>query len=105
MVVALGPRPRSGTRGEAQTYTSRYISIDKCLYNVVTLGSVRKLLKTSDWYTAREASELLDGEVTEATIKEYCKNGKLDAKKVGPRKRWVVLGASLKKLRQKWGMD
>ena len=66
---------------------------------------MRKSLKSDEWYTAREASSLLNDEVTEATIKEYCKRGELAAKKVGPRKRWMISGAAIQKLRKKWGIQ
>ena len=61
--------------------------------------------KSDGWYTAREAAELLKGEVTEATVKEYCKRGELKAKKVGPRRRWMILGSSIEQLREKWAID
>ena len=57
------------------------------------------------WYTARETVELLDSQVTEATVKEYCNSGKLKGKKIGPRKRWVILGSSIQQLRREWGID
>jgi len=46
---------------------------------------VAKVCKPGDWYTAREVAELLEGEVTEATVKDYCKRGDLKAKKLDPR--------------------
>jgi hypothetical protein len=61
--------------------------------------------KPKNWYTARETAHLLRDEVTEATVKEYCKDGQLKAKKVGPKKRWMVLGSSIRELRRKWGLD
>jgi hypothetical protein len=61
--------------------------------------------KPKDWYTAREAVHLLRDEVTEATVKEYCKRGELKAKRVGPKKRWMILGSSIRELRRKWGLD
>jgi hypothetical protein len=66
---------------------------------------VAKALKPDDWYTAREAADLLGGEVTEATVKEYCKRGDLDAKKVGPKQRWKIRGSSIQAKRREWGMD
>ena len=86
------------------TYTFQNIAIDICLaaqYHRL----VRKPLKSDSWYTAREASSLLNDEVTEATIKEYCKRGELAAKKVGPRKRWMISGVAIQKLRKKWGIQ
>jgi hypothetical protein len=65
---------------------------------------VARECKPGDWYTAREAAELL-GEVTEATVKGYCKRGDLKAKKVGPKKRWMVLGSSIQQLRKNWAID
>ena len=62
-------------------------------------------IKARDWYTARQVADLLDGEVTEATVKKYCKTGKVEAKKVGPHQRWMVRGASILKLRQEWEID
>ena len=64
-----------------------------------------KECKPGDWYTAREVAELLEGEVTEATVKDYCKRGDLKAKKVGPKKRWMVLGSSIQQLRKNWAID
>jgi hypothetical protein len=52
-----------------------------------------------------EAAELLGGEVTEATLKDYCKRGDLKAKKVGPKKRWMILGSAIQQLREKWAID
>ena len=58
------------------------------------------------WYTAREAVEFLNQEVTEATVKEYCKSGKLKkSKRMGPKKRWMILGSSIQQLRREWGID
>jgi hypothetical protein len=64
-----------------------------------------KQVRPTDWYTAREAAFLLGNEVTEATVKEYCKTGKLRAKKVGPRQRWMIQGSSVLELRTKWEID
>jgi hypothetical protein len=91
--------------GHAKTYRSRYISIDKCFIAGVRLCSVATECKPDSWYTAREAAELLGGEVTEATVKDYCKRGDLKAKKVGPKKRWMILGSAIQKLRKKWAID
>jgi hypothetical protein len=66
---------------------------------------VSKPVKSDQWYTAREAASLLNDEVTEATVKEYCKRRKLVAKKVGPRKRWMISGAAIQKLRKNWEID
>jgi hypothetical protein len=66
---------------------------------------VAKLLKQNDWYTAREAAEFLGGEVTEATLKEYCKREEVEAKKVGPKQRWKIRGASIIELRRKWEIN
>jgi hypothetical protein len=57
------------------------------------------------WYTARDTVNLLDGQVTEATVKDYCRRGTLKGKRQGPRKRWVVVGSSILALRRKWGLD
>jgi len=57
------------------------------------------------WYTARDAVDLLAKEVTEATIKEYCKKGTVKSKRVGPKKRWMISGSSIIALRKKWGLD
>ncbi|MBL8227253.1 MAG: hypothetical protein JNL98_02195 [Bryobacterales bacterium] len=64
-----------------------------------------KPLKPNDWYTAREAAEFLAGEVTEATLKEYCKREEVEAKKVGPKQRWKIRGASIIELRRKWEIN
>ena len=67
-----------------------------------------EMLKSADsdrWYTAREAADLLAKEVTEAAIKDYCKKGTVKSKRVGPKKRWMILGSSIIALRKKWGLD
>lgn len=64
-----------------------------------------KPVKMNQWFSAKEAASLLNDEVTEATVKEYCKGRKLAAKKVGPRKRWMISGAAIHKLRKEWGID
>jgi hypothetical protein len=66
---------------------------------------VLKPVKADEWYTAREAASLLNDMVTEATVKEYCKKGKVTAKRMGPKKRWMVSGAAVKKLRKEWGIE
>jgi hypothetical protein len=71
--------------------------------STVSCVIVAKSVGSKDWYTAREASDFLA--VTEATIKEYCKRGELKAKKVGPKKRWMILGSSIEELRRKWKFD
>lgn len=48
---------------------------------------------------------LLSGEVTEATLKEYCKQDKIKCKQKGPKRRWVILGLSIKRLRREWELD
>jgi hypothetical protein len=72
---------------------------------VVNSTLVRTSIKPDGWYSAREAASLLGALVTEATVKEYCKKQRVRAKKIGPRKRWMVSGASLVKLRKEWGID
>ncbi|MCU1303462.1 MAG: hypothetical protein JWQ87_3746 [Candidatus Sulfotelmatobacter sp.] len=74
----------------------------------ITLGTISYMGKGVDmgaWYTARETADLLGNEVTEATVKEYCKNGTLKSKKVGPKKRWMIPGSAIVGLRRKWGLD
>jgi hypothetical protein len=63
-----------------------------------------KSIDPEGWYTARRTADLL-GEVTEATVKEYCKKHELKGKKVGPKKRWMILGSSITALRRKWDLD
>jgi len=45
-----------------------------------------KSIDPETWYTARQTADLLRREVTEATVKEYCKKHKLKCKQVGPKK-------------------
>ena len=61
--------------------------------------------RSQRWYNTRETVDKLKGEVTEATVKEYCKSGKLKCKKMGPKKRWMILGSSIQELLQEWGYD
>jgi hypothetical protein len=69
------------------------------------MGYMSKSIDPKAWYTVRETVTLVDDEVTEATLKEYCKKGKLKCKRVGPRKRWMILGASILMLRRDWKLD
>jgi len=62
-------------------------------------------VRADAWYSAREATALLSGEVTEATVKEYCRTAQVKCKRVGPRKRWMIQGSSIVDLRKKWGLD
>jgi len=64
-----------------------------------------KSIDPETWYTARQTADLLRREVTEATVKEYCKKHKLKCKQVGPKKRWMILGSSIIGLSRKWGLD
>lgn len=43
--------------------------------------------------------------MTEATLKEYCRREEVEAKKVGPKQRWKIRGASLIQLRRKWELN
>jgi excisionase family DNA binding protein len=54
-------------------------------------------------YTPREAADLLG--VTPDTVKAYCRNGKLKARQVGPKKQWMVTGAEIKRLQKEWNID
>jgi len=69
------------------------------------LGSVGKEIDPTMWYSARDTAGLLGNEVTEATVKDYCKKSTLKSKRVGPKRRWMVLGSSIISLRKKWGLD
>ncbi len=58
------------------------------------------------WYTAREATEFL--EVKEPTVTNYCREGeirKYGCKKIGPKKKWHILGKEIARLRDEWGLD
>lgn len=57
----------------------------------------------SKHYSLREASELL--EVTEATVAKYLREGDLEGKKIGPKKKWHALGRSIIKVRKEWGYE
>jgi len=54
-------------------------------------------------YSAKETAVLL--EVTEETVKKYCRTGKLKGKRVGAKMRWHVRGSEIVALREKWGLD
>lgn len=64
-----------------------------------------RTIDPDNWYSARQTAELLGNEVTEATVKGYCKKSTLKCKRMGPKKRWMVLGSSILGLRKKWGLD
>ena len=56
-------------------------------------------------YMTRDAVHFLDGYITELTLKTYCREGRIEAKKIGPRQQWHVPGAELLRLRKEWGLD
>ena len=68
-------------------------------------GSSVDPIEPNRWYTPREAARLLDNEVTEETVKEYCRQSKLRARKKGPRKSWRIQGADIVRLRKEWDID
>jgi prophage antirepressor-like protein len=55
------------------------------------------------WFSAKEAADMLD--VTEETVKKYCRMGALKGKPIGAKKRWHVQGVDIAMLRKKWGLD
>lgn len=57
------------------------------------------------WYSARETVDLLDKEITELTVKEYCRTRKVRSQRKGPRKEWHVLGSEIIRLRKEWNLD
>lgn len=58
---------------------------------------------TTRWYAARDAAVFLD--VTEETVKHYCREKQIAGKQVGPRRKWFVLGSEIERLRRKWSLD
>ena len=87
-------------------YRFIYFSLDYLVSLMILYIGYMVTIDPSRWYNAREVVDLLDAEVTEATIKQYCKRGELPgAKKAGPRKRWMIRGASIIKLKRKWDLD
>jgi hypothetical protein len=57
------------------------------------------------WYPVREAITLLDGYLIEDTLKNYCRAGRVKAKKIGPRRQWHIQGVEVLRLRAEWGLD
>jgi hypothetical protein len=57
------------------------------------------------WYTLRDAVPFLGGMVVEETLKRYCRENRVKAKQVGPRKQWHIFGAEIERLRQEWRLD
>lgn len=55
------------------------------------------------WYSAREAAPWL--EVTEQTVTDYCRDDRIKGKKIGPKRRWHVLGSEIIRKRKEWGLD
>ncbi len=62
-------------------------------------------IDANTWYSPREAVPLLDHQVTEDTLKGYCRRGGVEAKKVGPKKEWRIRGKSILHLREEWGIE
>ena len=57
------------------------------------------------WYSVRESAFLINDAVTEGTLKDYCRKGTVECKKVGPRHQWHILGQSLLDLLKAWSLD
>jgi len=57
------------------------------------------------WYTLRAAADFL--EVTEPTVSQYCRDKEFgaDAKKVGPKQKWLVRGTGLLRKRREWRLN
>ena len=58
------------------------------------------------WYTTRETADFL--KIHEDTVKKYCrdqKKYKIEAKQVGPKKRWHVKGGSIIGKLREWSME
>jgi hypothetical protein len=69
------------------------------------MGKPALQVDRTNWYGPREASVLLDQQVTELTLKQYCRDKKVEAKKFGPKKEWRILGSEILRLRREWGLD
>ena len=57
----------------------------------------------SRWYTTREAESFLG--VGRDTIKKYCRERKVEARQMGPRREWYIQGRGIQELRVEWGYD
>lgn len=54
------------------------------------------------WYTAREVTSFLG--VTELTVTAQCRSKRLTGRKIGPKKRWHVLGREIQRKMKEWGL-
>jgi hypothetical protein len=55
------------------------------------------------WYSVKEAEPLLD--LTAETIKQKCRSGDIKGVQKGPRKKWYIKGAEIKRYRKAWNLD
>jgi hypothetical protein len=62
-------------------------------------------LKPAEWYSPAQAVVFLKGEVNEATLKQYCRLGKIKSKQVGPKKRWMIAGSAIQELKKSWELE
>ena len=69
------------------------------------LKSSKESIDPDTWYSPREAVEHLDRQVREDTLKGYCREGRVEAKKFGPKNEWRIRGRSLLEIRKQWGLD
>ena len=67
------------------------------------MGKVR--VDPQKWYSAAEAALLL--EVTETTVTRQCRQGQplKKVRKIGPKRRWHVLGAEIIRRRKELALD
>ena len=90
--------------------TSTYLARDHHGYAYMAIAGRRErgeppAIDADAWYSVRESTALVDDFVTEYTLKDYCRRGKVQCKKVGPRRQWHILGRSLLDLRREWELD
>jgi len=62
---------------------------------------MKKKIEANKLHTTRQAADIL--EVTEQTVQNYLRNGDLRGRKLGPRKKWHILGSELLRVIRKWG--
>jgi len=56
----------------------------------------------SQYYSIKEVSDFL--KVGEAAVGSYLRNGTMKGKKVGPKKKWQILGSEVKRIMKDWNM-
>ena len=66
----------------------------------MALPGNRNSVDPAKLFTVREAADVLS--VTSDTVKAYCRSRRLRARKVGPKRAWLIPGTEIRRLLKEW---